>query len=176
MPADAVSFDPDRLLSTLHAHGVDYVVVGGFAARAHGASRPTADLDCVPDPTDDNYDRLAAALRDLAARLRVGGMTDDDARRLPVTIDRATLRSFGSSTWMTDAGPIDVLVELSDPTGGRHPYRDLVTRAARYRIGSVVVQLAALEDIVASKEAAGRPKDRDALPELLELLRDRPSR
>ena len=75
---------------------------------------------------------------------------------------------------MTDAGPIDVLVELSDPTGGRHPYRDLVTRAARHRIGAVAVQLAALEDIVASKEAAGRPKDRDALPELLDLLRDRP--
>ena len=43
------------------------------------------------------------------ARLRVGGMTDDEARQLPVQLDAGTFRSFGSSTWMTDAGPIDVL-------------------------------------------------------------------
>lgn len=72
----------------------------------------------MPDGDDDNLARLAAALLELNARLRVGGMTDDEARQLPVQLDAETLRSFGSSTWMTDAGPIDVLRDLRDRDGG----------------------------------------------------------
>jgi hypothetical protein len=44
-------------------------------------------------------------------------MTDDEARQLPIELDAATLRAFGSSTWMTDSGPIDVLRELRDRQG-----------------------------------------------------------
>ena len=125
----------------------------------------------MPDTSDDNYERLAAALRRLNARLRVGGMTDEEAGRLPVQIDAETLRSFGNSTWMTDAGPLDLLVELRDEEGGRHPYAELVTRSVTHSVGGIVVRLASLDDIVASKEFADRPKDREALPELRELQR-----
>jgi hypothetical protein len=171
MAADDQGFDPDRLLE-LDAHGVEYVLVGGFAVRLHGATRRTADLDCVPRTSVENYERLASALRELGARLRVGGMTDAEARQLPVVVDAQTLRRFGTTTWMTDAGPLDLLVELRDAGGGRRPYEELVTRATRHRIGSVVVSLAALDDIVASKEFADRPKDREALAELEQLRRD----
>lgn len=169
MPADE-GFDPVRILTVLEAHGVEYLLVGGFAAQAHGALRQTRDLDVVPSTTEDNFERLAAALRDLSARLRVGGMTDDEARQLPVVVDVATLRSFGSSTWTTDAGPLDVLVELRDRVGGRHPYGDLVARHVASDIDGVIVRLAALEDIISSKEFAGREKDLEALPELRLLL------
>jgi hypothetical protein len=109
-------------------------------------------------------------LRELGARLRVGGMSDEEARQLPVSVDAATLRSFGSSTWTTDAGPVDVLGEL--PTaGGRRNYDELIQRAVPRRVHGLVIHLAALDDIVASKEFANRDKDRDALPELRELQR-----
>ena len=98
----------------LDAAGVEYLLVGGLAAHAHGAHRRTMDVDCVPNTTAANLERLALALRHLNARLRVGGMTDDEASRLPVQLDAATLTAFGSSTWMTDAGPLDLLVELRD--------------------------------------------------------------
>ncbi len=62
----------------------------------HGAQRRTADVDCVPNTPKENLDRLAAALRELKARLRVEGMSDDEARRLPVVVDAATLESLGS--------------------------------------------------------------------------------
>jgi hypothetical protein len=52
---------------------------------------------------------------------------------------------------MTDAGPVDVLAELRDRSGGRHGYDDLIERSVRYRVGPVVVSLAALDDIVTSK-------------------------
>lgn len=60
-----------------------------------------------------NLDRLAAALRELHARLRVGGVTDAEAKMLPVQIDSTTLEMAGMSTWMTDAGPFDVLAGLT---------------------------------------------------------------
>ena len=73
-----------------------------------------------------------------------------------MTIDAETLLSFGSSTWMTDAGPLDLLIELRDRDGGRHDFVDLAARAVGYEIGELTVLLASLDDIVASKEFAGR--------------------
>lgn len=66
----------------------------------------------------------SARRRELAALLRVGGMSDAEARQLPVAVDAATLRSFGSSKWTTDAGPLDVLSDLL-VSGGRRTYDDL---------------------------------------------------
>lgn len=169
MPADEpAEFDPERILTVFARHGVACLIVGGFAAQAHGAHRQTLDIDVVPRRTDVNLERLAAALRELGARLRVGGMTDEEARQLPVIVDAATLKGFGSSTWTTDAGPVDVLGELP-VAGGRRGYDDLVGRAVPRTVHGVVIYLAALDDIVASKEFADRDKDREALPELHEL-------
>ena len=165
------AFDPDRILEILDRHGVDYVLVGGVAARVHGAERVTADIDCVPAADEENLRRLADALVELGARLRVGGMSDEEARQLPLRLDAVTLAAFGSSTWTTDAGPLDLLVELRDPSGGRHPYGDLASRALEVRVGDLIISVASLDDIIASKEYAGRRKDLDALPEL-QALRD----
>lgn len=90
-------------------------------------------------------------------------MTDEEVRQLPVRVDAATLESFGSSTWMTDAGPLDLLAELRDRDGGRHSYGELATRSVRYVVGGLTVSLASLDDIVTSKEFAGREKDRAGL-------------
>ena len=127
MPAEPQRFDPERILAVLDRHGVDYVMVGGFASQLHGARRQTYDIDFVPAATEANDDRLAAALRELGARLRVAGLTDEEARQLPVTIDAATLQAFGSTTWTTDAGPLDVLRELP-VTGGRRTFDELIQR------------------------------------------------
>lgn len=165
------AFDPDRILEILDRHGVDYVLVGGVAARVHGAERVTADIDCVPAADEENLRRLADALVELGARLRVGGMSDEEARQLPLRLDAVTLAAFGSSTWTTDAGPLDLLVELRDPSGGRHPYGDLASRALEVTVGDLIISVASLDDIIASKKYAGRRKDLDALPEL-QALRD----
>lgn len=167
-PADGDAFDPGRVLAALDEHRVEYLLVGGLGAQAHGASRTTFDIDLVPATTQENWERLAAALRELGARLRVGGMTDAEARRLPVTVDALTLQRFGSSTWMTDAGPLDVLRELA-VAGGRRPYEELEPRHVVAELSGIMVFVAALDDIVASKEHANRYKDREALPELREL-------
>ena len=96
---------------------------------AYGAERPTEDADCVVRRERTNLDRLAGALRELHARLRVGGMTDAEAQALPVQIDATTLDLAGMSTWMTDAGPFDVLAGLEATDGRLVPYEELVVRA-----------------------------------------------
>ena len=101
-------------------------------------------------------------------------MSDEEARQLPLRLDAVTLAAFGSSTWTTDAGPLDLLVELRDPSGGRHPYGDLVSRSLDVTVGDLTISVASLDDIIASKKYAGRPKDLDALPEL-QALRDEDS-
>ena len=163
------NFDPDRILTTLRDHNVEFIVVGGLSARARGAIRPTMDVDVVPATDVANLEHLATALIELNARLRVAGLTDDESRQLPVQLDALTLASFGSSTWMTDAGALDLLVELRDSDGDRHDFADLAKRSDAVDFGGIVVMIASIDDVIASKEYANRDKDRAALPELRQL-------
>jgi hypothetical protein len=50
------------LLETLGRHQVDFIVVGGAAAIAHGSARLTQDLDLVYDRTPDNIARIVGAM------------------------------------------------------------------------------------------------------------------
>lgn len=162
--------DLKRITDALARHEVEYLLVGGMAARAYGAQRPTFDVDCVPEPSRENLDRLAAAMRDLHARLRVEGLTDEEAALLPVQVTGSTLVRMELSTWRTDGGHLDVLADIPDRHGRHLSYQDLVVRASELNLDGIVVVVAALDDVIASKEWADRPKDRDALPELRALI------
>ena len=112
MTTEPPPLDIERILAILTRHGVEFLLVGAVAAIAYGARRLTVDLDCVPVRTYENLDRLAAALRDLNARLRVEGLTDAEAALLPIRIDRETLGRMELSTWRNDAGDFDILADL----------------------------------------------------------------
>jgi hypothetical protein len=58
------------VIGSLAEHGVDYVVIGGFAAIVHGARRLTQDLDLIVDRRAGNCPRLIAALVELDAEHR----------------------------------------------------------------------------------------------------------
>ena len=60
-------FDPVRICTILNEEGVDYVVIGGFAAVVHGSSLPTRDIDLLPSRNPSNLDRLARALKRMNA-------------------------------------------------------------------------------------------------------------
>lgn len=173
MTAEGPPLDIDRLLATLDRHQVDFLLVGGVAAIAHGATRPTTDLDCLARRSRQNLERLAAAMRELNARLRVAGLSDEEAAELPARLDSDTLARLEISTWRTDAGDFDVLTDIPARDGRRLRYDELIGRAAVQEVHGIAVHVAALEDVIASKEWADRPKDRAALPELRELASGR---
>ncbi len=81
--------------------------------------RSTSDLDCVVRCEADNLERLAAAMRELGARMRVAGLSDEEAKALPVPLDGQWLRDLELSTWRTDAGDLDVLTTLPRRDGQR---------------------------------------------------------
>jgi hypothetical protein len=167
---DHPPLDIDRVVEVLDRHRVQYLLVGGVAARFHGSERLTEDVDVLPGDDDENLRRLAAALVELGAFLRVGGLSDEEARALPVKLDAPTLRGMEVSTWRTTAGDLDVLRSLRDLDGGRRSYGELAVRSVAISVNDVEIRLAGLGDIIDSKRFADREKDHDALPEL-EALR-----
>lgn len=165
-PADSPSHDLGLLIATLERHQVEYLLIGGVAAIGYGATRLTEDTDCVVRRSTENLTRLAAALVELRARLRVAGMTDEEAGSLPVRIDSTTLGRAGMTTWMTDAGPFDILAGLEARDGRLKQYDELLERSTRLQGDGFVIRAASLDDIIEAKERANRDKDREGLPEL----------
>lgn len=127
----------------------------------HGRLRiSTSSLDAQPTTS------IFSPLRCVTSppNLRVAGLDDDEARQLPVQLDGRSLGQMELSTWRSDAGDFDVLVGIPDRNGRVMPYDELIARAEEQRLHGVVVHTGALDDIVASKQWADRPKDRRALP------------
>lgn len=102
----------------------------------------------------------------------VGGLSDAEARSLPVVIDATALGRMEISTWRTTAGYLDVLHHLRSESGGHVDYDELSQRSIETDLGGLQVWLASLDDIVASKRFADRDKDRHALPELERMMRE----
>jgi hypothetical protein len=153
---------PERILGVLQEHGVRFVLVGGFAAVIHGSPYVTVDVDVVPERTEQNLRRLSDALRGMHARIWTSGEPDG----IPFGHDAPSLA--GSNVWnlVTDHGRLDITFEPSG-TGG---FDDLERDAVHLEILGVEVDVASLADVIRSKEAAGREKDRLVLPVLRRLL------
>lgn len=159
-------FEPDRILRVLADHQVRFILVGGIAATVHGSPSVTYDVDVAPEQSPENLERLAAALTELGA-VRYTEPEEDLAEPSADEL-LARVEQFASPI-----GYIDVLRELR-AVGG---YDQLMAAAELIDIAGVSVYVAALDDIIASKQAAHRPKDLAQLPALYALrdeLRARP--
>jgi hypothetical protein len=148
-------FDPVRVCQILNEEAVDYTVIGGVAAAAHGSSLTTRDIDVMPSTGLENLDRLASELTQIHARIRTEG------NPVPIRLDGVDVT--------TDCGDVDVVFDTWGIDGGFPAWN---RGAVLLEIGDgVTIQVASLDDVIASKRAADRPKDRAALP-YLESLRD----
>ena len=159
--------DVDAILDALEEHNVDYVVIGGFAAELYDvAIPPTRDVDITPSAERANLERLAKVLNQLDARFRVVGGPPEGVR-IPGGLTADWLASMNTMTLTTSAGPFDVAMR-PDGTGG---FEELAQNRQLVRYGDREVPVAALEDVVRSKEAAGREKDLLVIPALRAHLR-----
>ena len=158
------AFDPEAMLRLLSDHSVEYVLIGGLAGTLHGSPHVTMDADVTPSPDPENLERLSAALHALEARVRVegveGGVPFDPH---PTLLARVSLLNL-----TTRYGDLDLTFEPSGVPGG---YDELLPAAEAIDIRGVPLLVASLPDIIRSKEAANREKDRITLPTLRELLR-----
>jgi hypothetical protein len=150
------------MLEALEGEGVHYIVIGGTAAAIGGATHVTFDLDITPDRPRANLDRLAAALRRINAHPTV--MADDVAAAFQ--LDGPTRGNGSIWTFVTDHGRLDVAFEPSGTRG----YNDLRRGAQETEIDGMRILFASLEDVIRSKEAADRERDRAVLPDLRRTL------
>jgi predicted nucleotidyltransferase len=154
-------FDPLVLLTALSDAGVEFVLIGGVAARLHGSPSLTRDVDICHRRSAENLERLAQVLRELGARLR--GVDDD----VPFLLDARTLAAGGNFTFATSAGDLDLLAMPAGVDG----YEDLIEHAESVHLDDLVVSVADLDDLIRMKRAAGRPKDRIEV-EILTAIKD----
>ena len=159
-------FDPDRMLAVLNEAGVRFVLIGGMAAILHGDVGVTVDQDVVPEHDRKNLDRLARALGTLEARVRTSG----EPEGLPFDCSGDSLHNLAPDSILnltTTAGDLDLTFQPSGTRG----YPDLRRDAIEIDVGDGVrILVASLADVIRSKEAAGREKDRLMLPRLRRLL------
>lgn len=160
--AGARRYEPGPVLAALEAEGVRYVVIGGTAAVIRGAPYVTFDLDITPARDVANLDRLATALEKLGAK--VYGMSDEVAESF--RLDGKTLANGSAWKFVTPHGEVDVAL---DPDGTRG-YEDLRRNASSTNVAGLEIPVASLADIVRSKAAANREKDRVQLPLLRRVL------
>lgn len=162
----SLEFRPEAILEVLERHRVRYVLIGGFAATIHGSPYVTTDVDITPAETPENLARLSAALEDLEARIRVAG----EAEGFAFSHDAESLAKGQIWNLTTRFGDLDISFVPSGTDG----YEDLRRDATDLEILGVHVPLASLADIVRSKQAADRPKDRLTLPVLRRILEEGP--
>jgi hypothetical protein len=144
--------NPEKLLRALVDHEVEFCVIGAVAAWLQGNPTVTLDLDVMPRRDLDNGERLAAALNSLSAH--------PQGAEAIAELEGADFLGWKTQRFETDAGPLDV-VPIAAAIGG---FEDVAT--IELSLGDLSVRVITIDEVIASKEELGRPKDTAALPAL----------
>jgi hypothetical protein len=150
-----------ELLQQLSLAGVEFIVVGGVAAAAHGSAFGTNDLDVVYRRSDENMTRLVRVLSALQPYPR--GAPEG----LPFRWDDRTIRFGENFTLRTSLGFIDLLGQIA----GGGAYDSLLPFTIEVEIHGTRCLCLDLGKLIETKRAAGRPKDYQVVAEL-EAIRD----
>ncbi|CAN5751278.1 hypothetical protein BH11GEM1_BH11GEM1_14070 [soil metagenome] len=155
------------LIAALTKARVEFIIVGGVAANAHGSARFTQDVDVVYSRSRNNLDCIERALARLEPYPRGA------PAGLPFEWSSETLHRGLNFTLTTSIGSLDLLGEIV----GGGTFDDLLAHSSVMRIFGRDVRVLDLDALIRAKRAAGRPKDFEALAELelLQELGNRPS-
>ena len=135
--------------SSLQKHNVRYITIGGVAAILHGVPRTTFDLDILIEATLENAQHLLAAL--LHAGLATAEMTTaEEVLKHEITIFRDRMR-----------------IDVQTATPGIE-FEEAWQKKEVMKYRRQAFYVVSLEDLIASKRAAGREKDLEDI-RLLEL-------
>ncbi|HJW13963.1 MAG TPA: nucleotidyl transferase AbiEii/AbiGii toxin family protein [Thermoanaerobaculia bacterium] len=155
--------DYRSLLSALVVGRVEFILVGGVAAAAHGSARLTQDLDVVYSRKPANIRRLVESLAPLSPYLRGA------PAGLPFRWDVETVRRGLNFTLTTSLGSLDALGEIA----GQGSYETLIRKTIPLAVFGMTVRCLSLEALIAAKRAAGRPQDLEAVAELEAIREER---
>lgn len=143
-----LSKDFKEFVALLNAHGVEYLLVGGYAMALHGRPRNTGDLDVWVARSPENAEKLLAALEQFG----FGGLglasVDFTTPQHVVQLGYPPFR-------------IDLLTDIDGVTFEMAwPHRETVVH------DGLTLHFIGLDDLKANKRASGRPRDLDDLEQL----------
>ena len=137
----------------IRAH-VEFVIVGGFAVLAHGASLMTEDVDICCPFSEANLRAIETAVRNLHP---VHRMTP---QRLPFEVTpnlASSLKNLG-----TDLGKLDCLGEVL----GIGDYDEVSRRSVEIQFESGPCRVLSIVALIEAKAATNRTRDRMAILQL----------
>lgn len=140
--------DFKEFLKLLNAHGVEYLLIGGYAVGYHGYPRATQDMDIWIAMFPDNAERITAALREFGYDV-------------PELVPALFLRETG----IVRMGVPPMRIEIISTISGVR-FDECYARRVVDTLDGVPVSLIGLDDLKANKRASGRHKDLDDLENL----------
>jgi hypothetical protein len=140
--------DFEELLRLLEEHGVEYMIVGGYAVAYHGYPRFTKDIDLFFRLTGENALHLRSALVEF-------GFCEED---LP-------LEAFMTAGNVLTFGVVPTRIDLMNKIDGV-TYDEARPNVVRGRYGDVKVSFISLADLLRNKKATPRAKDKGDVEEL----------
>ena len=155
----------ESLLDRLIRQEVEFVIVGGFAAMAHGVSLVTQDIDVCCRFTPDNLLRLQEAVKDLPPYHRM------TPKQIPLHFTRENMAGVKNMYLMTDLGQLDCLSEVL----GLGSFDEVLCQCEEIELSSGRCRILTLDGLIKAKSAMNRPRDNEALIELnaIKARRDR---
>jgi hypothetical protein len=139
------------LAKALRVTKLEAIVIGNSASMLNGAPVTTQDIDLLIRDTKPNRRKLARFADE------IGGSAP-----MPVS-------ELSRVEWIE--GRLAVPIEIHyDRIAGGLTFSSIRSRAQLVRVGNEKLVVADLRDVIRSKQAAGRPKDRAVLPILRDTL------
>ena len=140
--------DFEELLRLLEEHGVEYMIVGGYAVAYHGHPRFTKDIDVFFRRTEDNVGHLRQAL------IAFGFHEEDLPFEAFMTV--GAVLTFGVVPTR-----VDLINEIDGVT-----YEEARANVVRGTYGGVEVTFIGFDDLIRNKRATPRAKDKGDVEEL----------
>ncbi|MBI1871688.1 MAG: nucleotidyltransferase family protein [Chlamydiae bacterium] len=140
---------------------VKYVLVGGIALNLHGALRNTFDLDILVEMSDENLAKVVKILKRQGYQVRqpLDPMKIADKNTRHEWISKKHMRAFN---FYKDSDMKEVDIIIHSPVC----YENASKKELKVKVGSLVVPLISMDDLIKMKKAAGRAIDKLDIEEL----------
>jgi len=149
------------ILQRLSECHVDFVIVGGFAAVAHGSTMVTQDLDICCDFSRSNLMKLQKAIVDIHPVHRL------TPKRIPLKITPKFCKGLKNLYIDTDVGSLDCLSSVLGIGNFKKVRKHSVTVKG---MNNRTFRVLALDALILAKKAMGRPKDRETVIQLQAII------
>jgi predicted nucleotidyltransferase len=132
-----------EFLELLLAHGVEFMIVGGFAVALHGFPRYTEDLDVLIARNEENAEKLMSALREFGFG-NIG----------------LSIVDFLNPDRVVQLGRVPVRIDIITSMSGIKDYEQLFASSRIQDLDGLNVKIISLDNLIVNKKASGRDQDK----------------